>query len=921
MSDVGSLDVGGFQGTVSSNPDWKEGCSVIDLTDESGMQFIAELPAPASGNASVSAKDFIQFSFSITSSYAAERVYRLFLSHADWFWIPVVDDQKPVGLISRHALIEKFSFRYSHDLFSRKPIGQFMNSDPLIVDARLTVDDLTRCFLERGLKRDNDCFLVTDGGRYLGLGTVHAWMRELARREEALLYHRANHDPLTGLANRAHFYRALEESVRSGQGSGEKVGLLYVDLDRFKFINDSWGHGAGDALLLDISRRLSSLMGPGEVGARLGGDEFALILPGIPDRRTLSERKTVLDRMFGTPFHYKGNLIPVGASVGTALWPDDSSDPESLVHAADRDMYRTKRVRKRVDLPGEGWGVFPGAADRTLEGSWSLPDYERVFVELGPDGSVRSVAGPGVERLFGSGPVGADAFRNGVEQTGIELSSILSCFTASEYESGGPFFFPAADGKTLPIYWVSRQSGPADEASPSIRVAFLVAEGVLDIAVELERRKTLDALTGLINRSTLYEHLDRVLDSEEGGGSLALFLIDLDRFKTVNDTYGPIVGDQILIMVGKRLRSWFRPEDTVARMGGDEFAILLEGSIPPDALKERLDELIRALSHPFPLPDGDIVVTPSIGVSFAPLDGRDKGTLLKNADSALYMAKEKGGNRYCFYQGTMNALARDRLKLETRLRGALDRSEFRVFYQPIVSVPGREVVGMEALVRWQSPEFGLVGPDRFIPLAEETGLIVPIGEWVLKTALAQAVRWGGDIDASFWITVNVSPRQIKEPDFHKMLERCLQETGADPRHLILELTENALMQQADSVIDVLSRIKDRGVSIAIDDFGTGYSSLNYLKRFPADIIKIDKSFVSEVTQNTEDAAITRAITHLVHSLGRKVCAEGVETQEQWEFLSGIGCDRAQGFLVSRPLESDHFHSLYLKTRPEPPASS
>ncbi len=885
----------------------------MDLTDESGMQFIANLPDPASGGMDVSAKEFIQFSFSVTSGYAAERVYRLFLAHADWFWIPVVDDYKPVGLISRHALIEKFSFRYSHDLFSRKPVGQFMNADPLIVDARLTVDDLTRCFLERGLKRDNDCFLVTEGGRYLGLGTVHAWMRELARREEALLYHRANHDPLTGLSNRAHFYRALEEAVQAGKVRSEKVGLLYVDLDRFKFINDSWGHGAGDALLIDISRRLSSLLGPGETGARLGGDEFALILPGIPGRQDLSDRKAILERIFGAPFRYKGNAIPVGASVGTSLWPEDSSEPEGLVHAADRDMYRAKKVRKRSGARTRG--ETPTAIPETTENekTWSLPEYETVFIELGTDGTLLSFDGPGAEGMFGAGTTDPEAFRRGVLQSGIEVSTLLSRFTASAQESGGPLFFPGADGKTLPVYWVSRWNGMTEKDS-KIRLVFLVAEGALDIAIELERRKTQDALTGLLNRSTLYEHLDRGLGEEDGGGNLALFLIDLDRFKTVNDTYGPIVGDQILIMVGKRLKSWFRPEDTVARMGGDEFAILLEGPFPPEALQERLDELIRSLSHPFPLPDGDIVVTPSIGVSFAPTDGRDKGTLLKNADSALYIAKEKGGNRYCFYQGTVNALARDRLKLETRLRGALERSEFRVFYQPIVSVPEREIVGMEALVRWQSPDFGLVGPDRFIPLAEETGMIVPIGEWVLKTALEQTVVWERDIDASFWITVNVSPRQIKEPDFFGRLDHCLRETGANPRHLILELTENALMQQADSVIELLRRIKERGVSIAIDDFGTGYSSLNYLKRFPADIIKIDKSFVGEVTENTEDAAITRAITHLVHSLGRKVCAEGVETQEQWEFLTGIGCDRAQGFLVSRPLESDHFHRLYLENR-------
>jgi diguanylate cyclase (GGDEF)-like protein len=438
----------------------------------------------------------------------------------------------------------------------------------------------------------------------------------------------------------------------------------------------------------------------------------------------------------------------------------------------------------------------------------------------------------------------------------------------------------------------------------------------------IERRRAeeaayYDTLTGLPNRTLFQERLPHALAlAERSEQMLAVMLLDLDRFKTINETLGHGVGDRLLHEVAERLTGCVRRSDTVARFAGDEFALLLmQITRPDDVVKiarrtedavEVAQSILRVLEPPFVSGQHELYLTASIGIGLYPDDGKDSQTLLKNAVSALNRAKEQGGNSYQFYTADMNAKALKRLALENSLRHALERDEFVLHYQPQVNISSGQIVGVEALVRWQHPELGLVCPSDFIPLAEDTGLIVPIGEWVLRTACAQNKRWQEEGWPSMRVSVNLSARQFQQLQLVEIIAEILLETGLAPEQLELELTESAIMKNAEIAIETLRRIKKSGVQIAIDDFGTGYSSLSYLKRLPIDVLKIDRSFVCESTTAPDDAAIVMAIIGLAHNLNLKVIAEGVETEEQLAFLRLLKCDEMQGYLCSQPLAAPAF---------------
>ena len=424
-----------------------------------------------------------------------------------------------------------------------------------------------------------------------------------------------------------------------------------------------------------------------------------------------------------------------------------------------------------------------------------------------------------------------------------------------------------------------------------------------------------DALTDLPNQVLFKDRLKQAIAlSRRNDQMQAVLLLNLDRFKTINDSLGYTAGDRLLQSVAQRLTSCVRESDTVARFGSDEFAILLT-QIPRAQDAANVARAIKeTLQQAFLFEDQEIFISSSIGISLYPQDGRDTAGLLKTAGAALERAKEQGGNTYQFYTAGGTTRALKQLVLESNLRPALERAEFFVQYQPQISIRDFHLVGMEALVRWQHPSFGLLGPSEFISLAEESGMIIALGDWIMRTACAQSKVWQDAGLAPMVVSVNFSARQFQQPTFITDVSHILKDTNLDPRWLELELTESSIMKDPEEAIEKLHELKLMGVRVAIDDFGTGYSSLNYLKRFPIDTLKIDRTFVSDVCKDPHDTAIVRAIIDLGHALDLTVIAEGVETKEQLQYLSALECDVVQGFLFSKALSAKAFEELLVEQR-------
>jgi len=461
------------------------------------------------------------------------------------------------------------------------------------------------------------------------------------------------------------------------------------------------------------------------------------------------------------------------------------------------------------------------------------------------------------------------------------------------------------------LYPVEVRLQLSQQESPPVFVAF-----IQDISERIQNEKQLqylahyDALTNLPNRVLFTDRLDQSLARARWHGrAVAVLFLDLDRFKIINDTLGHNVGDQALQALSERLKSCVREGDTVARLGGDEFAIVLEDIASADDVAPSARKVLDVLSQPFLLDKHEFIITTSIGISLFPLDGGNTHTLLKHADIAMYRAKEEGRNTYQFYSADMSAKAFERLNLETNLRHALEREEFVLYYQPQQNLADGRVFGVEALLRWRHPDLGLISPMEFIPLLEETGLIIPVGEWVLNTACLQARAWNDSGLKPLRMSVNLSGRQINNSNFIATVEQVLKHSKFDQVLLELEMTESVLMHNMQTTIKTLETISEIGVRLAIDDFGTGYSSLSYLKRFPIDTLKIDRSFIHDLTQNPEDATLVEAIIAMGRTLHLNVIAEGVETEQQVKFLRMYDCDSIQGYLISQPLPAQELTGL------------
>ncbi len=428
----------------------------------------------------------------------------------------------------------------------------------------------------------------------------------------------------------------------------------------------------------------------------------------------------------------------------------------------------------------------------------------------------------------------------------------------------------------------------------------------------IEELATRDALTQLPNRRLLTDRLSQgILSAQRSGGLVAVLFVDLDRFKTINDSLGHAAGDELLRMVAGRLQQLMRKGDTLARIGGDEFVVVLEALRVPEDAGAVAQKIIATLSEPYLIAGNTLTTSASVGISVFPGDAPDGPTLVRNADMAMYFAKEHGRRNYQYYSEQMNARAVEKLTMESTLRRALERNEFELYYHPKFNLSDGRLAGVEALVRWNHPELGVVGPGRFIPVTEETGLIVPLGEWVLRRACQQSRDWAGAFQRSIPMAVNLSVGQF-DKGLARTVRDALAASNLAPSALELEITESMLMKNVDENIDMLRRLSDLGVTIAIDDFGTGYSSLAYLRRFQVDTLKIDQSFVRDVESNLDDAAIIEAIIALGHSLDLTVIAEGVETTEQRQLLTDLKCDQCQGFLYGPPVPVAEFEAKYLR---------
>jgi diguanylate cyclase (GGDEF)-like protein/PAS domain S-box-containing protein len=470
-------------------------------------------------------------------------------------------------------------------------------------------------------------------------------------------------------------------------------------------------------------------------------------------------------------------------------------------------------------------------------------------------------------------------------------------------------------GICLGALLVARREALDDGTVPE---ALRVAARTLSLGLELRRARDqgravglIDPLTGLPNRLLFNDRLNSAIqEAHRTSEMFAVVFVDLDRFKNINDSLGHAVGDQVLAAVAKRLRSGVRGSDTVARYAGDEFILILRHIVQREDVARIAEKIVRAMEVPLQLAGGlELSITASLGLSFYPDDATDSERLLKHADVAMYSAKGMGRNNFQAYVAVPEESHQQRLALEAKLRQAEKNGELRVFYQPQIGGASEDIVGMEALIRWEHPELGMISPGFFIPLAEESGLIIPIGEWILRAACRDARRWQLRFGLPLRIGVNLSPLQLRQPSLVQVVEGVLKETGLDPHLLDLEVTESISMKSIPNLLETLHALRDLGCSISIDDFGTGQSSLDYIKRFPADRIKIDQAFVRNIGVDPDDEAIVQATISMAHNLNREVVAEGVEIEQHLEFLRAQGCEVLQGFLFCRPLPAASFENL------------
>ena len=757
-----------------------------------------------------------------------------------------------------------------------------------------------------------------DGG---GLVQVVRDITERKKLEETLR-NSSLKDDLTGLFNRRGLLKQAAPYFDFARRQKEKLLLLFIDLDGMKRINDEFGHNEGDNAIINTAGILNRSFRSTDIIARLGGDEFTVLVTDLNANKEEAITRLNENLKAYNATETRGHKLAFSIGVAT-LEPERMTCFEELLEQADQAMYEQKRMKRRratERIQNKHFGSGPGTDSSFVANS--IPFALSTGSPLhGPSGgtfdnaaigmAVVSVDGSWLQvnealcKLVGYSEqeLRATSFQrlthaDDLRQVQSQIQRVIEGYIQS-YEQEKRYIHER--GHTVWVQW--HVSLLKDSESGTKRLFFQVQD-ITDRKLA-EEKLTQDTLTGLPNRARFYDLLKlrvarKPVNKEK---QCAVLMLDVDRFKLVNDSLGSASADQLLIQIANRVKTCMRQNDVLARVGGDEFAVLLDDVSGEDEASSVATRIQQALSISFNLLGQEVYTTMSIGIALGLDYGDDVSDMLRDAETAMHRAKACGKARYEIFGHDMHGELMSRLKMETDLRRACEREELFVDYQPIVSLQNRTLIGFEALVRWLHPEFGLVPPKDFIPVAEETGLILQIGQTVLRSACRQAHEWQEMYPSQppLFVSVNLSVKQFNEPGLVENIAQLLEESKLPPPCLKLEITESVFSDNIEASVTLLTQLRDLGVQLSIDDFGTGYSSLSYLQRFPIDTLKIDRSFVTQMMENEENLAIVRTIVALAQNLGMDVVAEGVETEDQLRLLRKLECENGQGYLFSTPL--------------------
>jgi diguanylate cyclase (GGDEF)-like protein/PAS domain S-box-containing protein len=756
-----------------------------------------------------------------------------------------------------------------------------------------------------------------DGG---GLVQV---VRDITERKkiEETLRNSSLKDDLTGLFNRRGLLKQAAPYFDFARRQKENLLLLFIDLDGMKRINDEFGHNEGDNALINTAAILNRSFRSSDIIARLGGDEFTVLVTDLN-----ASKEDAITRLNENLKAYNASETrshKLAFSIGVAtLEPERMTCFEELLEQADQAMYEQKRMKRRRATersqnrqPGDGVESNSPFAPNSIPFALSTNSktYGGTFDNAAIGMAVVSVDGSWLQvneslcKLLGYSEqeLRATSFQmmthaDDLRHAQSYIQRVLEGYIQSHEQEKR---YIHEQGHTVWVQW--HVSLLKDSETGTKRLFFQVQD--ISDRKRVEEKLTLDTLTGLPNRARFYDLLKHRFARKQTNKDrqCAVLLIDVDRFKLVNDSLGNASADQLLIQIAQRVKTCLRQNDVLARVGGDEFAVLLDDVSGEEEASSVATRIQQALSISFNLLGQEVYTTLSIGIALGSNYAEKVSDMLRDAETAMHQAKARGKARYEIFGRDMHGELMSRLKMETDLRRASERDELFVDYQPIVSLENRTLIGFEALARWRHPEFGMVAPKDFIPVAEETGQILTIGQRVLESACRQARDWQTTYPAAppLFVSVNLSVKQFNQPGLVENIAGLLEEFKLPPRCLKLEITESVFSDNIEAAVGLLTQLRELGVQLSIDDFGTGYSSLSYLQRFPIDTLKIDRSFVTQMMENEENLAIVRTIVALAQNLGMDVVAEGVETEDQLRLLRKLECENGQGYLFSTPLGS------------------